>query len=144
MTPEEFREVFRIRDPIEQQSQVTSNGNDSASVQQRLQLDLQRETALQTVLGPERYQAYRLQNDPLYREAQSTARKLGAPAEVVTPIYQVNQLSEAARERIRNDPKLSPAQKSEVLKIVQEEQQKTLLEILGKENFQRYEQDQAE
>ena len=46
--------------------------------------------------------------------------------------------------KIRNDPKLSPAQKSEVLKIVQEEQQKTLLEILGKETFERYEQDQAE
>ena len=61
----------------------------------------------------------------------------------MTPIYQVNQLSEAARERIRSDPKLSSAQKSEVLKIVQEEQQKTLLEILGKETFQRYEEDQA-
>jgi hypothetical protein len=141
--PEEFRAMFQIRDPIDQQIQLNYSGNEPASVQQRLQLDLQRETALQTVLGPERYQAYRLHNDPLYREAQSTAQKLGAPAEAVTPIYQVNQLSEAARERIRTDPKLSSAQKSEVLKIVQEEQQKTLLEILGKETFQRYEQEQA-
>ena len=77
MTPDEFRAVFRMRDPIEQQIQLTYNGNDPASVQQRLQLDLQRETALQTVLGPERYQAYRLHNDPLYREAQSTARETG-------------------------------------------------------------------
>ena len=113
---------------------------DPASAQQLRQLEQQREKILQTELGPERYQAYVLNNDPLYVDAKNTAERLGVSPSVVMPIYQVNQLTELERQRIRNDNGLSTEEKIEAIKSVLEEQQKTLLKLLGEDAYERYEQ----
>ena len=140
LTPDEFRKIFRARDPLDQQLQLPMAAGDPASAQQLRQLEQQREKILQTELGPERYQAYVLNNDPLYVDAKNTAERLGVSPSVVMPIYQVNQLTELERQRIRNDNTLSTEAKIEAIKSVLEEQQKTLLKLLGEDAYKRYEQ----
>ncbi|MEO8427899.1 MAG: hypothetical protein ABI651_12390 [Verrucomicrobiota bacterium] len=139
LTPDEFRRIFRARDPLDQQLQL-SEADDTATLQQRRQLEQQREKILQTELGPERYQAYMLNKDPLYVDAKNTAERLGVSPSVVMPIYQVNQLTELERQRIRNDNELSTEEKIEAIKSVLEEQQKTLLKLLGEDAYERFEQ----
>jgi hypothetical protein len=139
LSPDEFRKIFRARDPLDQQLQL-SDAEDSASLQQRRQVEQQREKILETELGPERYQAYVLNKDPLYVDAKATADRLGVSPSVVMPIYEVNQLTELERQRIRNDIDLSTEEKIEAIKSVLEEQQKTLLKLLGEDAYERYEQ----
>jgi LysM repeat protein len=109
-TPNEFRAVFRSTDLLEEQLQLVT-GTDPASVDQRKSLQAQIDSAIKTALGPQRYQEYRLLQDPLYRDAVATAQEEGTP-EAVNALYQINIASAAEQARIQADPTLSPSQKS--------------------------------
>ena len=133
MTPAEFRALFQARDSIEQQDEINYNGNDPAKLRRKQELETQREAAIEQALGKERYTHYALNQDPLFRQSQATAEQLGASAELVLPIYQINQLTEAERQRIQNDSTLSAEEKIDALAATQAEQQKSLEKILGPE-----------
>jgi hypothetical protein len=81
-----------------------------------------------------------LNQDPVYRESQITAAQYGAPPALVMPIYQINQLTEAERQRIRNDNSLSDDEKLDALAEAQAEQEKSLQKILSPEVLQQYSQ----
>jgi len=133
MTPAEFRALFQARDSIEQQDEINYAGNDPAKLRRKQELETQREAAIEQALGKERYANYVLSRDPIFRQSQATAEQLGAPAEVVLPIYQINQLTEAERRRIQNDTTLTVEEKIDALAATQADQQKSLEKILGPE-----------
>ncbi|MBI3417120.1 MAG: hypothetical protein HY043_17655 [Verrucomicrobia bacterium] len=141
VTPEEFRALFRLRDPFEQQIQLAGQPNDSMSAIQRRQLEQQQEAALKNALGAERYQAFTLNRDPLYHEAKNAAEQLDAPADAVMSIYKLNQATEAQRQRIQNDGSLSMRERTAALKLIQDEQNKSILRLLGREVIQTGEED---
>ncbi len=138
VTPEEFRMLFHARDPMDQQAEIYYSGNDPALLKRRQELEAQREAAIQQALGKEHYPVYKLYQDPLFREAQMTAQERGAPAALLMPIYEINQLTEAERQRIRNDATLSADEKVDALAAAQAEQEKSLQKILAPEVLQRY------
>jgi hypothetical protein len=138
LTKEEFRALFRARDSIEQQDELNYTGNDPIKLRRKQELETQREAAIKQALGEERYANYALNQDPLFRKSQATAEQLGAPADVVLPIYQINRLTEAERQRIGDDRTLSAEEKIEALAAVQAEQQKSLEKILGPEFLRQY------
>lgn len=133
VTPEEFRALFRLRDPFEQQLQLAGKPNDAVSAIQRRQAEQQQEAALRNVLGPERYQTFTLNRDPLYREAKNAAEQLEAPADAVMSIYRLNQVTDEQRQRIQNDRSLTSRERAAALKLIQEEQNKSILKLLGRE-----------
>ena len=93
---------------------------------------------IKAALPTERYEAYALNKDPIYRDAQSVARQVGAPADAVIPLYQINQASAIEQERIRTDATLTPEEQLEAIQIVQQEQLFTLRELLGDEAYKLY------
>src|SRR5438094_1390766 len=78
-TPEQFRALFRLTDPIDQQLQLLSNTNDAAIVARRQELEKQRDQGLQQMLGTEDYKQYKLLQDSLYREVHAVAQQAGTP-----------------------------------------------------------------
>lgn len=138
LSQEEFRALFRARDAIEQQEEWSYAGNDPIKLRQKQALQSQREAAAEQALGKERYANYVLSRDPIFQESQSTAEQVGAPADMVLPIYQINRLTEAERQRIGNDATLSAEEKIDALAAVQAEQRKSLEKILGPEVLQRF------
>src|SRR6266850_5946663 len=76
-TPEEFRKVFRATDPLDHQMQLEFGGVEAMSEKQRERHLKDREMAIRDTLGPERYPAYLLTKDPLFRQAQMTAMQYG-------------------------------------------------------------------
>ncbi len=137
-TPDEFRNFFKARDPIDQQTDINYNGTDPEKLRRKKELETQRDTAVQQALGKERYGSYKLYQDPLFQQSRATAEQMGASAELVLPIYQINQLTESERQRIRNDTTLSNDEKVDAIASAQAEQQKSLEKILGPEVLQRY------
>jgi hypothetical protein len=129
-TPEEFRKIFRAIDPLEHQMQMEFGGPEAMSEKQRERFDRQRDEAIRESLTPQRYQAFLLTKDPLYRQAQMVAMQYGAPPKAIMPIYQMTKLNESRRQRIINDAKLTPQQKSEALNAMNMEQQKTIQRIV--------------
>jgi hypothetical protein len=130
-TPEEFRKIFHGIDPIEHQMQLEYGGPEALSEAQRERFERQRDTAIRAALTPQRYQAYLLTKDPLYRQAQMTAMQYGAPTDAIMPIYQMTKANEAKRQKIMKDASLSPQQKTEALNAVSLDQQRSVQRIVS-------------
>ncbi|MBI3850680.1 MAG: hypothetical protein HY298_10480 [Verrucomicrobia bacterium] len=141
VTPDEFRNLFRARDAIDQQIALYYSGDDPASLQQRKQLEAQRDAAMKQALSPDRLELYQLSKDPGFQQAQATAQKYGTPPEAVLPLYRINQAVEQEQQRIRTDPTLSAEQRLEQLQAVRADHEKSLLAILGEDGFKRYQQE---
>lgn len=130
-TPEEFRQVFRIRDVYEQQLQALASGDTTTTASRRKDLEQQRDNDIKQALGQERYRYYQMSQDPVFQQARTTAEQSGAPAELVMPIFQINQLALKEEQRIKNDLTLSSEEREKALASIRTDQQnsiKTLLE----------------
>jgi hypothetical protein len=129
-TAEEFRRIFRATDPLDHQMQLDYGGLEALSDKQRERYQRQRDEAIREALSPERFHAYLLTKDPLYRQAQTMALQYGAPSKAVMPIYQMTKLNESKRQKIIHDTTLTSQQKSEALSAVAQEQQKSIQQIV--------------
>ena len=130
-TPDEFRKIFRAIDPLEHQMQLEYGGPEAMSEKQRERFDGQRNEAIREALSPERYQAFLLTKDPLYRQAQMVALQYGAPPKAVLPLYKMTKLNESKRQEIINGANLTPQQKSEALNAMNLEQQRHIQRIVS-------------
>jgi len=130
-TPDEFRKILRATDSMDHQLQLQYGGIEALSPQQRERHLAQRDAAIKEVLGPKRYQDYLMVKDPLYRQAQATASQYGAPDKAIMPIYQMTKANETRRQKILNDAALTPQQKSEALNSVNQEQMRTVQQIVS-------------
>jgi LysM repeat protein len=120
-TPDEFREVFRATDDLDQRIQLLADATDPGSLAARKALEDQRENAIKIALGPERYTEYQMLQDPLYRDAVAAADEAGTP-EAAQSIYAINLAALAEQNRIRGDTNLTADQKSIELKQLEMEQ----------------------
>jgi len=135
-TPDEFRKIFRAIDPLEHQMQLEYGGPEAMSEKQRERFDGQRNEAIREALSPDRYQAFLLTKDPLYRQAQMVALQYGAPPKAVLPLYKMTKLNESKRQEIINDANLTQQQKTEALNAMNAEQQRHIQRIVS-ENANR-------
>lgn len=130
-TPDEFRQIFKLRDAFDQQLQLTYAGNDPAMVKKRRELESERDASIRQAIGQERFRFYQLSQDPLFQQTRSTAEASGAPPEAVLPMYQVNQLALTEQQRIRNDLTLTAEERDQALKTVQKDQELSLQKLLA-------------
>jgi len=130
-TKDEFRKIFRAIDPLQHQLQLEYGGLEALSQQQRERFERQRDAAIKEVLGPKRYEAYTVTKDPLYRQAQMTAQQYGAPPKAILPIYQMVKATEARRQKILTDAALTPQEKSAALNAVNQEQIRSVQQIVS-------------
>jgi len=142
-TPDGFRGLFRLTDPIDQQLQALAGDNDADSVKRRQELEQQRDQVLQQALGQDDYKKYKLLQDPVYRDSQALAQQSGAPPEKILPLYQINRVTELEEQNIRNDSSLTGEQRTQKLEAVQTAHQNALRRLLGQEIFDRYVQQSA-
>jgi hypothetical protein len=128
----EFREVFRATDALDQQIQLLSNSTDPNDIAHLKTLQEQRELAIKNALGASRYQQYVQLHDTAYRDALSTAVQAGTP-EAANAIYAVNLAISAEQARINADTNLTTEQKAIELKRIELEQLKATTEATGQE-----------
>jgi LysM repeat protein len=129
VTPDEFRSMFRLRDPIAQQIAVSSGPADSAAELAAQQKQMQ--DAIKNVLGPDRFKAFQLAQDPAYRDAVAVAAQYDAPNDVVDALYRLNRAAKTEQDRINNDPTLTPDEKTDQLKALADQEQATGDQLLG-------------
>jgi hypothetical protein len=120
-TADEFRAVFRATDSLDQRIMLLADATDPSSVGQRKALQEERENAIKTALGPQRYGDYQRLHDPAYRDAVAAAEEAGTP-DAAPAIYAVALAAQAEQARIRGDTNLTAAQKSIELKRLELEQ----------------------
>jgi hypothetical protein len=129
VTPDEFRAIFLLRDPIAQQMALASGPNTSPVELAAQQKEMQ--DAIKNVLGPDRFQAWQLSQDPAYHDAVAVASQYDAPTNVVMALYRLNLAAKAEQDRINNDPTLTSDQKADQLKALADQEQATGDQLLG-------------
>ena len=131
-TPDEFRNAFRILDPLNDQlAQIDDSTLQGA--QQRNALLAQGETALKLALGEKRYEEYRLMHDERYRDAYAEAQKVGAP-ETADTLYAIKVAAAEELARIKEKSGLTDEQRAIELKQAELEQLKANALALGQED----------
>jgi hypothetical protein len=138
VSPDEFRKIFKAEDELGQLGGSSLAGSDPVSRQHQLDLVNQKEASLEEALGAERYQLFAYNRDPIFREAKTTAQELGMEAELVVPIFQINQAVAQERQRILSDPNLSVAEQAAAMAVAVEEQQQSLRLVLGDQVYEKY------
>jgi hypothetical protein len=131
LSPDEFRKVFRATDQIDHQIQLEYGGEEALSPKQREQLARQREQALASILGPDRYTRLVLGKDPLYRQAQRLVMESGAPDSATQPLYDLLKSGQSRRQQIQMSRTMTPEQKQDAMVALNQEllkQQKQLLQ----------------
>jgi hypothetical protein len=136
-TPDEFRKLFRVLDPIEHRLQLEYGGPEALSQKQREQFQAQRDRAIREALPPERYQQYALTKDPEYRAAQLTAAQYGMNGKAIQPIYELQKSMNARRVQITQNAALTPEQKAQALQSVAVEQQRSLQKLIGEPTYRQ-------
>lgn len=125
-SPEEFRRIFRAVDPIDHRLHLEFGSAAALSPQQRERYERQRSEAIRGVLSPERYQAFLVAKDPLYRQAKMTANQMRAPSEAFPTVYALVKTNENRRQKILADAALEEQRKNTALQALSAEQQKIL------------------
>jgi hypothetical protein len=131
-TPNEFRDIFRATDALDQQIQLLANSTDPNDMAHLKTLQEQRELAIKTALGADRYQQYVQLHDPAYRDAMTIALQAGTP-EAANAIYAANLAVAAEQARINADTNLTAEQKAIELKRIELEQLKATAEATGQD-----------
>lgn len=129
VTPDEFRNIFRVRDPLLQQIALANSA--TASSAQQASLEDQLNDTIKNILGTDRYRAYQLSQDPAYQDAVSIGAQYGASSNVVQSLYRLNLAAKREQDRINNDPTLTPEQKADQLKALTDQEQTVGDQLLG-------------
>ena len=136
-TPDEFRKIFRVIDPIQHQLQLEYGGMEALSQQQRERLERQRDAAIKETLSPQRYEQFLVTKDPLYRQAQAVAQQYGAPPKAILPLYQLTKATEARRQKIYADAALTQQAKFEAINLLNQDQMRSVQQIVSEASMQR-------
>jgi LysM repeat protein len=94
-------------------------------------LEKQLSDATKAAMGPDRYQAYVQSQDPAYRDAQALADEFGGSPQALQNLYKLNQAAKQEQDRINNDPTLTPDQKAEQLKALEQQKESASDQLLG-------------
>jgi hypothetical protein len=142
LSSDQFRELFNAVGSIIGQPVYFYNGDNPQLLQQQQQLKAQSDALTKNTLGADVYAAYQLNQDPLYRSSKATVEQLGAPATVITPLYEISRATQAEMDRIRKDDTMTNDEKVEALAQTQVQQQESVEQVLGPDAFQRWLQSQ--
>lgn len=137
-SPDEFRRIFRILDQAERQLMWATVTSPEAYAAQKRQLEKQTEAELQRQLGRERFQEFKLNQDPVFRETRLLAEELGVPPEATLPLYEIQKASAAEEAAIRNHPDLTPDARTAALQTMREQREAALRALLGDHLYQEY------
>jgi hypothetical protein len=136
-SPDEFRQLFRAADAIDQELASIASATDPVNIRRRQELENLREAKIAETLGPDRYRLYKLNQDPLFQRAKETALKLGAPPEAAVTLYNIDRETELERRRILADNSLTPDEQALHLTQTDKERLNSIRKVLGEEAFRK-------
>lgn len=143
LSPDEFRSLFSAVDPLEL-SLARLDADDPDYATQRESLEAQKAAALQDALGEDRYEAFRLSQDPLYQQAKTLVTQAGVQEDQILPVAAIVRLTNDELRRIRNDLSLTPEARLERLQATRDAQRESLRQLLGPEAVERYLENQPD
>ena len=138
-TEEEFRAIFKARQTAEfAQSETSTNSDQSSYWQMRQKAQKEAEEGLKDVLAPDRLAELKLAENYEYSSLVEIAQRNNLPKETAKDIYGMKTEVEKAARDIQSDRSLTSEQRTEKLKVIKAETEKTVAELLGQRGFKSF------
>jgi hypothetical protein len=142
-TEAEFRTLFRLRQPFDEQFSNSYSGGMPSQEAMRQRSDAQRllNEQIKAALGPERGAEYQRTTDYAYRQTSLIVARLELPPETTNSVFAVQQdLQQRARDTMMNRS-LAPDARTQQLAELQQEATAKLTPLLGgASGFEAYKQ----
>ncbi len=130
-TPEEFRQLFRGTDALDLQLRLLGSADDPATQAQRKALTDQRDLAIKTALGSQRYAEFAKLQDPAYRESVAQAQANGGSPQGADAFYKINQAVANEQTLIQANANLTDLQRQIELKKLELAQLQAQAQVTG-------------
>jgi len=100
VTPEEFREVFKVKNSVEAPygGSVRVNMTEAGETPEHLQDKQAAESRVAEILGPERYASYQLAQDPGFQRFSDLSDRFGVARENLIQAYRLQQQMAPVRQ----------------------------------------------
>ena len=140
-TEDEYRRIYALQKAFDERFNFDDGDPDPASPadwegQSAAQKELQK--AIREIVGEERYEAARRENDSDYTLARSAVERLGLPAETAGTIHDLRTPVAEESRRIFSDPALPAEQKRAALAKLAADTRAKVEQVLGPEAAELY------
>ena len=134
----EFRELFRIRQQLDDES-VTRRGapEDGEARKRSMEVAQQAELQIKATLGEQRYADYQRSQDYNFRTLADIAQRYGLPKETAVKGYDIQKTAIAEIQRLQSQP-LSPEQRAQAMTAIKAETEAAFAQTLGERGYNRY------
>lgn len=133
-TPEEFRKIFRALDPLENQMQTDYGSTAALSEKQREAFERQCNQAVRAVLPEDRFKAYLLTKDPIYRQAQAMAEPYLLSSEAIPRVYDLCRDYERLRQKLMQDDQMDKGKRNLALQALEADKQAAFQRIVQQDS----------
>lgn len=141
---QEFASLFGIRERFDGTMQdIPYDPDDEAGNKKRSEIYKQMENKIKSSMTPERYAEYKRGNDYEYRELLNFTKGLDLPKAAADQTYDIKKSAEEAVQKVRSDKNLTAEQRKETLKLLRDETEKTLTEVMGEKGLKGYKRERG-
>ncbi len=135
----EFREVFRIRQGLEEGAwSGRLDPGDPEIQKRRSEVYQQAETQIKAALGEERYAEYQRAQDSNFRGLADIAQRYGLPKETAVKGYEIQKTALGEIQKLQTAPAATPEQRTQALTALKAETEAAMVQTFGERAFNRY------
>jgi hypothetical protein len=142
VTDQEFRELFKARHAVDEELNYANVDITNPEANRKRSADAQRalQETVKSILGEQRYADYQRSRDGQFRNLARLAQETGLPSETAIKAWDVQRLARDESNRLRSNPDLTPEQRDQSMRQMQAELDAAMTQLLGKEAFDRFQQ----
>ena len=134
----EFRQLFRVRRAYEATLATNTDVRDPNVLEVRIQAERRFAEEARAALGEQRYGEYQRARDPDFKNALQLTQFYSLPDDVATRVYDLKRDVDARAEAISANAALSEARRRELLAQIQNDTERTLQSLFGKDVLAEY------
>jgi hypothetical protein len=141
-TEEEFRAIYRLRQPFDEQFDSSYVNGPPSLDQVRQRSDAQKllTEQIKSMLTPDRAAEYERAIDYNYRQTSQLVARLELPPETAGQVYAVQKDVQQRLSALYGDQTLSPEQRTQQIATLRQEVETKLTPMLGAQGFEAYRQ----
>ncbi len=134
----EFKQIVSLQSGFEDQFGTYVSSTDKEKLNRSVAAKREMEAELQSILGEQRFQEYKLSQDYKYRELYRLSERHELPPNTVATVWEIKQAAENQAAEIRRDTAMSAEQQNQLSATIQQEAQKAVQDALGREVYESY------
>ena len=137
-TEQEFREIFKLRKPFDDEYTLFLDGSDQAVMQRRGEAENSVKEAIRNVLGEVRYAEYERSQDYNFQQISKLAERQGLDRDSAVKAYDMSRTAQDGLQRVQQDSTLTAEQRQAAFEGIRAETERSMRQVLGEQGYESY------